>query len=325
MKIPKFLSPTSLHLWESDREAFYQRYLSGVEQKERAQTLPMAVGSAFDAYVKSELVQHIFGKTPPEYSLEALLEDQVDECILPEAREAGKHVFRCYFTSGAYAELLDLICRSGKEPKFEFKLTGIVDGVPLLGKPDCWFMFNDAQVVLDWKVNGYCSTTPTSPKKLYAYCRDTWESTTILKATRGGDGPHKSYVPFDFHGMQIGTHYLEDTDKDWADQLAIYSWMLGTPVGNESVIACIDQIVAKPTDGLPLLRVAQHRCRLGSFWQHSLLGRLKDCWNTVTSGHIFSELPREESDMRCEMLDDQSRLKDDDPFWALVNQKGYKG
>lgn len=324
MKVPKALSPTSLHLWESDREAFYLKYMSGVEKPDQAQTLAMAVGSAFDAHVKSELVKHLYSEVPPEYELEAMLEEQVDAEIIPAAREAGKYVFDCYYKCGAYSELLDLLCRSTEPPRFEFKITREIGGVPLVGKPDCWFMLNGGQVVLDWKVNGYCSTSPTSPKKLYSYCRDTW-SETEGKPTRGGDGPHKSFDPMEYCGTLIGKHYLEDVDHDWADQLAIYTWMLGTPVGSETVIACIDQIAAKPGDPLPLLRVAQHRCRLGSFWQHSLLGRLQDCWRTVTSGHIFTEMSKEESVARCELLDDQARLVDDDPFWALVNQKGYKG
>lgn len=325
MKIPKFLSPTSLHIWESDREEFYLKYLSGVQQQEKAQTLAMAVGSAFDAYVKSSLVRHIFGNTPEGYSLSELLEEQVDPGIMTAAQEAGLYTYNKYVSSGAYAELLDWICRSTSPPRFEFKLTGEVDGVPLLGKPDCCFSHDGALVVLDWKVNGYCSASPTSPKKLYAYCRDTWEPTLEVKRTRGGDGPHKSYVPMDFHGFTIGSHYLDDVDKTWADQLAIYMWMLGEPVGFDKAIACIDQIVAKPTDSWPLLRVAQHRCRISSFWQHSLVRRLKLCWEVIQSGHIFTELTREESDSRCEVLDMQVNARDDDPFWAELSQKGYRG
>ena len=324
MKIPEFISPTSLHLWETDREAFYLKYLSGLRQPDKAQTLAMAVGSSFDAHVKSSLYYHIFGKYDEGYTCEELLEAQVDVGIIDAATEAGKYVYDRYVISGAYAELLDWICRSGTAPRFEFTLKGEVAGVPLIGKPDAWFMHEGAHVVLDWKVNGYCSNSATSPKKFYQHCRDAWD-TTQVKPTRGGDGPHKGYVPMDFHGLQIGSHWLDDVDKSWADQLTIYSWMLGIPVGSETVVTCIDQIACKPAEPLPLLRVAQHRCRISSFWQHSLQSRLQDCWRTIQSGHIFTELTREESDSRCEVLILQAQSMDDDPMWALINQKAYRG
>jgi hypothetical protein len=300
------------------------KYLSGVPDQSKAQTLAMAAGSAFDAFVKSNLCHHIFGKCPTGYELESLLVSQVDSEILDAARDAGKYIFERYVICGAYAELLDWICRSDSDPKFEFTLTGEVDGIPLIGKPDCWFTHKGAQVVLDWKVNGYCGSSATSPKKLYAYCRDTWDH-TMGKPTRGGDGSHKSYEPIDFHGMQVGKHWLDDVDKSWSDQLSIYTWMLGTPVGSETVVTCIDQIACKPAEPKPLLRVAQHRCRISSFWQHSLLGRLRSCWNTINSEHIFTDLTLEESKSRCEVLEMQAQCADDDPLWGLINQKQYRG
>lgn len=315
------LSPTSLHLWESNREEFYVKYLSGLARQDENQSLAMSVGSAFDAFVKSALCTHLFGTPPTGYSLDELLEAQVDTIMLDPAREAGKHVFDRYVACGAYRELLDWICRSGEQPRFEFKLVGEIGGVPLVGKPDCWFKAGDVNVVLDWKVNGYCSNSATSPKKLYANCRDTWTAEEG-KPTRGGDGPHKQYCEMDYKGLKIGAHYLDDADKDWADQLATYSWMLGIPVGDEDVVTCIDQIVAKPAEPKPLLRVAQHRCRISSFWQHSLLARYQDCWRTIESGHIFTDMTREESDARCEVL--KMQVRDDDPFWAELAQKGYK-
>lgn len=325
MKIPKFLSPTSLHLWETDREGFFVKYMAVGEHEQKAQTLAMAVGSSFDAYVKSALTHHLFGKCPEGYSLDELLEAQVDAAVMDQARAAGDHVYRRYVACGAYSELLDWICRSDEQPKFEFTLTGEIGGVPMVGKPDAWFTAKGIQVVLDWKVNGYCSNSPTSPKKLYAFCRDTWHSEEG-KPTRGGNGPHKEYKPMDFGGLTIGSHWLDDVDKRWADQLSTYSWMLGSPVGNEDIVTCLDQIVAKPAEPQPLLRVAQHRCRISSFWQGHLLKRYQDCWNTMHSGHIFTDLTREESDSRCEVLTMQVIDMDNSPIWAEIEaKKGYSG
>jgi hypothetical protein len=41
-------------------------------------------------------------------------------------------------------------------------------------------------------------------------------------------------------------------------------------------------------------------------YQHVLMGRIHDCWNRITSGHIFKDLTREESDERCAVLEQQA-------------------
>ena len=47
------LSPSALVLWMSDRRGFLERYLA---KSGFVQTLPMAVGSAFDSLIKSHLL-----------------------------------------------------------------------------------------------------------------------------------------------------------------------------------------------------------------------------------------------------------------------------
>lgn len=339
MRTIKGLSPTSLHLWESDRDEFYLKYLADASRPDQQQTDAMSVGSAFDAYVKASLHHHIFGHDGGgEYALETLLTTQVDNNCLEFARRAGKHCFDRYRVCGAYDELLEVMLRSEEPPRFEFKLTGEVGGVPLVGKPDCWFKVG-VHVTLDWKVEGYCSKYAQSPKKFYKTCRDTWEPTKEVKATRGGGEPrpHKGYEEMEHHGHKIGGHWLEDVDKKWADQIAIYSWLLGMPVGDEETITCIDQLACKPhplQDGAdermdPLIRIAQHRCRISSFWQHSLLGRLQDTWRCIQAGHIFDDLSLEESKARCEVMDMQMPVSEPEDenaeLWAMVNERQYRG
>ena len=53
--------------------------------------------------------------------------------------------------------------------------------------------------------------------------------------------------------------------------------------------------------------------------------RLQSCWNTIKSGHIFTDLTKEENDARYEVLEMEASVKDDDPFWELVNNKGFYG
>jgi len=266
----------------------------------------MSIGSAFDAYVKAALHEALFGAgADPQFEFDAIFTQQVEEHNRDWALIHGEYAFECYKLTDSYEELLDALLASSSEPQFEFTVTGDVEGVPLLGKPDCSYTHKGgALVVLDWKVNGFCSTHGASPYKGYRIIRDGWKPKE-KKPTRGVGGSHKLYKEMDFQGMAVGSHYLEETSKDWADQLSIYAWIMGAPVGKEETVVCIDQLACKPgPNTFPWVRVANHCCRLSETWQTSLAERLTDCWSTITSGHIFDGLmSREESDDRCEILD----------------------
>jgi len=266
----------------------------------------MAIGSAFDAYVKAALHEACFGRaTDPQFEFNAIFTEQVEEHNRDWALKAGAYAFECYKKSGSYAELLTDLQQSESAPQFEFKIEAEIQGVPLLGKPDCQFTHKlGARIVLDWKVNGFCSRHSTSPYKGYRMVRDGW-GPEDGKPSRGANKAHKMYTPMKHHGVEIGSHYLEETCEDWADQLSSYSWMLGSSVGDEDTIVRIDQLVCKPEpQSFPWVRVANHCCRLSAVWQQSLVQRLLNCWATVQSGYIFdSILSREESDERCEVLD----------------------
>lgn len=316
MRMLKRLSPTALHRWEDDREEFYMRYLSEATPPQQPQTLPMAVGSSFDAFVKSALNDKY--TQDPAYNLQPLFESQVEPDVRPMAWPAGEWCWDRYKSVGAYDDLCKEIDRSRTVPRFEFQLRESINGVPLQGKPDLQFDL-EVPFIHDWKVSGYCGNYATSPKPLYAMCRDTW---TEIAPTRGGNRPHKNYKPMEFGGTVVGCHWLEDANPEWADQLTIYAWMIGMDVGSEDWIASIDQLACKPGPDKPYIRVAQHRCRVSSFWQFSLLGRLTQCWSTIQSGHIFRDMSEAESKARCEALDMQ--IYDDDDFWARVSQKGFK-
>ncbi len=325
MRIPEFISPTSLGKWETDREEFYKKYLSDHRMIRDPQTPAMAVGSAFDAYVKAALHRELFGEGAAEgrYYLDVLMTDQVEKHVRDWGRAAGRHVFDCYKYTGAYDELLGELSQAADEPRFEFTATGVVAGVPVSGKPDCCFTHQSgAHVMLDWKVNGYCSKRAVSPKKKHAMCRDGQHmDRPSLRAGR----PHKNYEPMFFKGMTIGKHCLSEANPSWADQIAIYGWMTGEEPSTEDMVACIDQIVAKPAP-VPLLRVANHRCRVSAAWQMLLVDRLKDCWNTIQSGHIFTDRSREESAALCEVLDMvvEDMRPDDDPYWRTLGRGFFK-
>ena len=306
MRIPKFLSPSSLSKWESNREDFYLQYMADYRPPRPPQMDYMSIGSAFDAYVKAALHETLFGAgADPQFEFDAIFTQQVEEHNRDWALDHGEYAFERYKMTKSYTELLENLLASRTDPQFEFTVTKEVQGVPLLGKPDCRYVHKDgAHVILDWKVNGYCSKHGASPYKGYRIIRDSW-TTDEKKATRGAGGSHKLYEKIDHMGMEVGGHFLEDTCLDWADQLSIYSWMLGEKVGGEDAVVCIDQLACKPGPGdYPWIRVANHCCRLSKTWQDSLVQRLTDCWSTIKSGYIFDNvLSREESDDRCEILD----------------------
>ena len=326
MRMPNYISPSSLTTWEIDREEFYKKYLCECRMPRDPQTPAMSVGSAFDAYVKAALWRELFGgfRQSDDYSLDALMESQVEAHVRDWARNAGRHVFDCYKYTGAYDELLGELRQATDVPRFEFTATGTVAGVPVSGKPDCCYTHQSgALVMLDWKVNGYCSKRAVSPKKLHVMCRDGQE---MKRPSLRNGKPHKNYQPKFFKGLTIGSHCLAQANPSWADQLAIYGWMAGVPVGSEEMVSCIDQIVAKPAEFLPTLRVAQHRARISTEWQEGLVDRLTSCWEVIQSGHIFTDRSREESDANCEVLDMvvEDMRPDDDPYWRTVKGRMYK-
>jgi len=323
MRIPPYLSPSQIALWASNRDEYYLQHLAEIRAPRPPQAIYMSIGSSFDAYVKSAMYERLFGAgSDPRFEFDAIFTEQVEEHNRDWAREHGAYVFECYKKSGAYDELLELLQQSQYAPQFEFKATGTIDGVPLLGKPDLRFVHPlGAHVILDWKVTGYCSKSATSPCKNYRLCRDSWDE-TVAKPTRGSNGPHKDYSPIIWKGVEIHKGWLEEANVDWANQLTIYAWMLGEPVGNQDVIVCIDQIAGKPigTDR-PLLRIANHRARISTIHQQNLLMQLQKCWEAIQSGYIFEDLSREDSDARCQVLEQQALMANStDEMQVMINE-----
>ena len=295
MRIPNYLSPTSIKLFYGDIEEFYQRYLSDNKKPRDPQTKPMSIGSAFDAFVKSYLHESLFGKGADErYNLQTLFETQVAEHNRDWAWENGKRLFNEYKSNGCLADLMLELGQSIGPPRFEFDLNGEIEGVPLLGKPDIFFISKEgARVVYDWKVNGYCGKSLTSPMKGYIKLRP-------------DNKQHKDCFILNHGGIDINAAmFLEDGNPDWADQLSIYGWLLGEPVGSEQLVVGIDQITGPSTR----LRFATHRLRVSPDYQYALLQNITDAWDIIISEHIFRDMSEEDSAARCRVLD-QSEPED---------------
>ena len=309
MRKPKYLSPSSLCLWESDKEEFFFKHLATVRPPRMEQKNYMGMGSAFDAFVKAELHTALFGAgTDVEFEFDTIFCNQVEPQNRDFCMAAGQYVFDAYKSCGAYDDLLTDLQGGEFEPQFEFRADKKIDGVPLMGLPDCRYIHKTgAHVILDWKVNGFCSKHGATPYKYYSLIRDGWGGDEA-KASRSNGKSHPGYSKMTHKGVEIGSHYLHETCPDWADQLCIYSWMLDEPVGGEDVIVCMEQIAAKfRKDKYPLLRIANHRCRIQEAWQNELVQRLTSCWKVVNSDHIFRDMSKEDSQERQELLEMEAK------------------
>jgi hypothetical protein len=297
MRKPEYISPTSYFLWKKDREEFYKKYMSDRRFLKDPQTMPMAVGSAFDFMIKKELMTRL---GMDKSVLDALKLQIEDPLMMEEATLQGVKVYDFYTKCGALSNLLSEI---GSVPRFEFRITGNIkslisnpsdsNGIPLHGRPDAFFLSKEkASVVLDWKVNGWLSQRTTSPKPGYV---DFFPNRKF----------HKDSVCMLHKGVMVNINSSQ-FNEEWATQCSIYSWLLGSEVGAEC-IAGIDQILG-PSDNP---RVAKFRFLIDSKFQLNLYGELTDMWNKISSGLIFDDLNDSENASRCEALESQILIEDE--------------
>lgn len=310
MRKMTYLSPTSLRLWYENRELFYLEYLCEKRKKREPQTSPMAVGSAFDAYVKSHLHETLIGKDP-KFEFQTIFEAQVEPHNRDEALQAGKIVYDAYCKNGGLADImLDLRKAIGK-PRFEASIEGFVDcvsvkvgAVPFLGKPDIYFFTEQgARIIFDWKVTGYYAARNYSPKKGYV-------NRLPKKPGVHGKNPHKEAFPIDHNGFQINcAHPLDTVEPSWASQLSIYAWLLGQDVGSKFIVAIDEIVCGKDWMGERQIEIAQHRSLVTDKHQYDLFAKAHAAWYALQAGHIFDEVSLDESMARCNTLDKRMEME----------------
>lgn len=285
------------------------RYLSDNRLKRDPQNKPMSIGSAFDAYVKSHLYELLFGKNHnPDYSFETLFEKQVESQNRTWAKKHGAYAFICYKNSGALADLIKLLENAVGQPRFEIEIRDDIGvGMEVLGKPDLFFINKDGyHVVLDWKVNGWCSNNAISPYPGYVKLQPSGKM-------------HKDCVTMMYKGMVInGLNFLEHVDEKWALQLATYGWLCGAEVGEEFIVG-IDQLVCKPL-GLefPDVRIAEHRTRISRQFQLQSFQKFVDVAAAINDNHIFKDMDIDQSRHRCDVLDKKVTTLGTDDIWGEI-------
>lgn len=254
----------------------------------------MSVGSAFDAFVKSEIHLMYY---PSDSRFDELFESSVSDDHRDYAFKAGKEVFDFYRQCGAYHSLIKLF--NVGPPKMEYTLEREIEGVPVLGKPDLTVQHRlpsgeEVKVVLDWKVNGY--ETSASAKSGYVEC-DGKVSPAAMLIKYG-----ETFVD--------GNRTLERVAQDWATQIYIY--------GGDNLVG-IDQIFRS---GKGDLRCAKHRLTLSERFKTAVHGRLKRAWEVINSDHFFRDMTKEESRIRCDMLQHRTTLRRIDFREALPDFPG---
>jgi hypothetical protein len=328
MRTPEYLSPSSLKTFEKNQDEFYLKYLADKKPPRLKQTAPMAVGSGFDARVKSYLYYALYGNYGADdaYKFENIFNKQVEEHARPQALIDSEIVFNSYKHSGALSDLMLELNTSINTPRFEFDVRGTIQtkvgDVPMLGKPDIFFINSEgARVIPDWKVNGFYSAKPPSPKKGFIKIRDGWTSDKG-PPSKGNGMPHKDCYPTVKKGIKINpTLPFEAVDEEWADQLSIYGWLVGEEPGSTDLIAGIEQIVGGP----PFLRIASHRAITSAPYQYALLSRIEKAWGAIKGGKrgFFANqgLNEEESEARCNSLEDQAAaLGEGDDLAHFINE-----
>jgi hypothetical protein len=290
LRKPSYLSPSAFVLWKQNREEYIKKYIIEPAPPRFAQTVPMALGSSFDAFCKNELVRCVYGGAAvalgTDYHLETLFKKQVDEEHQAWAWEAGGKLFLTYKDLGSFDELLAEINMATVKPQFEVPLQAEINGVPLKGYPDCFYRLPSTLVILDWKCNGYSGTRKMSPCKNYIRERPNGRS-------------HKNVSVITEHGIELqNEHCFSLTDEKWASQMVIYGWMLGEPIGSQFPVQ-IEQMLMEPDN----TRSVTYRGYVSKEFQTKLITELGEAWDVIKSGHFYPELSLEDSNLKLARME----------------------
>ena len=274
-----YLSPTGVLTYLRDVQEFYVRYVLGCKNRE-PQSVPMAVGSCFDAILKSKISSVLLGKSETEV-FDLLFTSSVDSKLRDAVLPYGLHCWQEYSDSGAFADLMLELSLAVAEPRMEFEIresVALVAGgaVPLMGKPDLYFVTPSGyQVIYDFKVNGYMGKSALSPKPGYLVCRsrigDSWRR-----------DPYKDLIiGLPVPGIKMNLRMLPQfgsSVQDWLIQLCMYAWILGEPIGTETVFG-IEQLTGSGPYGD--IRISSFRFQVERTVQLQLRDLIWEIWKRI--------------------------------------------
>lgn len=244
------------------------------------ETEQMALGTAFDAYIKYylalELGKEKEGKNKLAQLLSGIAESNAHVMTL------GHEICRYYIAQGKLTHLMEMGLTDIEliEEK-HVKSPKIIAGIPIFGRLDAVLKNN---VPLDWKVTGYKSTRTVSPKKAY-----------YRRIQCGIEQPphHEVGLP------------LELINKDWAEQLLFYNWLMG----NKLYRGAIELIVVTPNG----LDFCSYAANISSDFSDALFDEVTEMWDKLSSGDITTPIP---SPKTCEPY---NRLRPCTPYCQYYN------
>lgn len=287
MRIPKYISPSSFQLFKADPVRYYLNYLADNLETREPQNIHMAMGSAFDAFVKAQITEDL--QTSTRFDRRELFEEQVATPFRDELWTKAQMLMQAYQECGAYGIAVADMGLANLEPRFEFAVSATILGVPVFGKPDAFYHNqHGTPVILDWKVNSVLGGN-NMRKKYHVMCHQTKDCAKGV-AVRSDSG------------LAVCVNFgLEDTDESWAFQQFVYAIGLGSKIGDQ-FITSIDQATGGPC-------FYTYRAHLGKGFQIRSANELKDMWNDINEGYVFRRmgLSREESDEMIERLEGPKR------------------
>ena len=321
------ISPSAMFKFEDDRDLYFQQYLSDPRLPREPQSKPAAAGSAFDAHVKAHLSAGLLGESLKD-TLDKYMTEQVEQHVRDFGWAAGEHLFQSYVDTGAYRQLAHSISE-GSDLRMEFKANTVVGGVPISGYPDLVYKDQKGRtIILDWKVNGYCSKSGASPMRGFVHALD---DASFVKPSRSNGKSHKDAVlgKTDCGLYTINTAGMQAGNPKWADQLSMYAWMGGADVGSDFLIR-IDQLACRPNKNSlssePQVRVVLHSGLVSAAYQARLLNRLQMMWGMLSDGCIWPGLTEAQCEAKQYLLTKkvEGSLSDGTPegdFFAMCATK----
>ena len=268
----------------------------------------MAVGSAFDAYVKAALNYVLYGTAvSPKFEFGEIFESQVEPQNRDFALKAGKHVFRAYKLTGLSTNCF--LCSDNPSSRRDSSSRS-------MGHCRCSL---HRKAGLPLRARLWAGSDPLHPGLessglLLEVCCQPVEGLYALPGRlpereaeqESHNTEHTNFLEYNHRGLTVNAGYMEHCNDEYADQLCLYGWLLGEKPSDENVVGMIEEIVSKPANPTPLLRVANHRARVKADYQQKLLERVGRCWQAITTGNVFPDLTPEENTGRREVLEDMA-------------------
>lgn len=279
-----YISSSSLALWEKSPEEWVMKYVVGIKQ---SQTLPMAVGTVFDAMIKAKFEALFCG---------GLGEDDYEKYLLSslqiygEEREtailAGRETYVRYLKSGNYDTLVRCI-RAGQwavelvgniTVKLPFGPNGEMVNVNL--RPDMILhkLASDGTckgIVQDWKVNGFMAGAGAS-------VHGGWAERCSIPPDKKAVNRGRAELLLPFEGINYNVSDMELMKEEWAIQLGLYG--LGWGWEKCEWLAWIEQIAWGPQNpnlaDRPM-RVGSHRYKLSETFKSKLRTRVWKMWEAI--------------------------------------------